>query len=82
MVRLVDELEKRELCVRVQKPGLRRREYNIQLTPRGSKSLRECDKLARESQREALSELPDEEQKELCRLLRKSLKELGSLLTL
>jgi len=73
MVRLIDELERRGLCVRVQKPGLRRREYNIQLTAKGSKSLRNCDKLAREAERELLSELTEAEHEELRQLLNKSL---------
>ena len=45
MVALIDELEERGLCLRVQKPGIRRREYNIELTAKGLKALRECDKL-------------------------------------
>src|SRR5215471_18467248 len=73
MVRLIDELEERGLCLRVQKPGLRRREYNIQLTAKGSKALRDCEKLVRESEGELLSGLTQEERKELCRLLEKSL---------
>jgi DNA-binding MarR family transcriptional regulator len=73
MVRLIDELEERGLCLRVQKPGLRRREYNIQLTAKGSKALRDCEKLVRESERELLSGLTEEERKELCELLEKSL---------
>lgn len=73
MVRLIDELEGRGLCLRVQKPGLRRREYNIELTAKGSKALRECEKLARQSEREVLSPLSEEEREKLCKLLEKSL---------
>lgn len=73
LVRLIDELEKRGLCVRVQRPGLRRREYNIELTARGGKALRACEKLALESERELLARLSEQERKELCKLLEKSL---------
>lgn len=73
MVRLIDELEERGLCVRVQKEGLRRREYNIQLTAKGSKALRDCDKLVREAERELLSALNDAEREQLRELLGKSL---------
>jgi DNA-binding MarR family transcriptional regulator len=73
MVRLIDELEKRGLAVRVQKAGLRRREYNIQLTAKGSKCLRDCDKLVGRAERELLSALTEAELEELCDLLGKSL---------
>jgi DNA-binding MarR family transcriptional regulator len=73
MVRLIDELEKRGLAARVQKAGLRRREYNIQLTPNGGKSLRDCEKLAGKAERELLSALTEAEREELCELLGKSL---------
>jgi DNA-binding MarR family transcriptional regulator len=73
MVSLIDDLEERGLCVRVQKPGIRRREYNIQLTPGGVKTLRDCEKLVREAERELLATLADDERKEFYRLLEKSL---------
>ena len=73
MVSLIDELEERGLCMRVQKPGIRRREYNIQLTPRGAKALRDCDKLVREAERELLAALTEDERQELFRLMEKSL---------
>jgi DNA-binding MarR family transcriptional regulator len=74
MVRLVDELEKRGLGVRVQKAGLRRREYNIQLTAKGNKSLRDCDKVVAQAEREVLAALTDAEREELGNLLSKSLR--------
>lgn len=73
MVHLIDELEERGLCLRVQKEGLRRREYNIQLTAKGAKALRDWDRLVREAEHELLSALNDAEREELCRLLSKSL---------
>jgi DNA-binding MarR family transcriptional regulator len=73
MVRLIDELEQRGLCLRVQKAGFRRREYNIQLTAKGANALRDCEKSVRESERELLSGLAEAEQQELCKLLEKSL---------
>ncbi|HET9282262.1 MAG TPA: hypothetical protein VFR24_09905 [Candidatus Angelobacter sp.] len=73
MVNLIDELEKRGYCVRVQRTDMRRREYNIELTPKGSKALRDCGKLVRLAERELLAELTDQERTELCRLLEKSL---------
>ena len=76
MVGLIDELEERGLCVRVQKPGIRRREYNIELTPRGARALRDCDKLVCEVERELLATLTEDERKELSRLLEKALPEI------
>jgi DNA-binding MarR family transcriptional regulator len=73
MVNLIDELEKRGYCVRVQRPDMRRREYNIEITPKGSKVLRDCGKLVRSAERELLAQLTDEERTELCRLMEKSL---------
>jgi DNA-binding MarR family transcriptional regulator len=72
MVGLIDELEKRGLAVRVQKPDIRRREYNIQLTPKGNKTLRDCEKLVREAEGQLLSGLTDQERAELYRLMEKS----------
>lgn len=77
MVRLIDELEEKGLCVRVQRPGLRRREYNIQLTSTGSKALRDCGKLVRQAEQELLSELTDDEKNQLCSLLGKTVKEVA-----
>lgn len=73
MVRLIDELEQRGLCVRVQKEGLRRREYNIQLTTKGARALRDCEKLVRQAEHELLSALTDAEREQLSNLLSKSL---------
>lgn len=73
MVNLIDELEERGFCVRVQRPDMRRREYNIELTPRGVKALRDCGKLVRSVERELLAGLTDEERTQLCRLMEKSL---------
>jgi DNA-binding MarR family transcriptional regulator len=73
MVSLIDELEKRGLGQRVQKPGIRRREYSIQLTAKGSKTLRDCEKLVREVEGQLLSGLTDQERRELYRLMEKSL---------
>lgn len=78
MVRLIDELEAQGLCQRVQKPNLRRREYNIQLTAKGSKALRECAKVVRQAERELLADLTEEEQERLCALLEKAVKEISN----
>lgn len=75
MVRLIDELEAQGLCQRVQKPNLRRREYNIQLTAKGSKALRECEKVVRQAERELLSALTENEREQLCLLLEKAVEE-------
>ena len=81
MVGVIDELEKRGLAVRVQKEGRRRREFNIRLTAKGAKVLRDCSKVAREAERELLAELTEEERQELCRLMEKSLpRELDSVM--
>lgn len=74
MVRLIDELEAHGLCQRVQKPDMRRREYNIQLTAKGSKALRECEKMARQAERELLADLTENEREQLCVLLEKAVR--------
>jgi DNA-binding MarR family transcriptional regulator len=74
MVNLIDDLETKFLCRRVQNPA-NRREYHIQLTERGREFLREADQLVVRAQKEFLQPLSMSERTQLCTLLGKLMKD-------
>jgi len=74
MVNLIDDLETKFLCRRVQNPT-NRREHHIQLTDRGREFLRQADQLIVRSQKEFLQPLSAIERKNVCELLAKLMKD-------
>lgn len=74
MVNLIDDLETKFLCRRVQNPA-NRREHHIQLTERGREFLRQADQLIVRAQKEFLQPLSPSEKTQLCMLLGKLMKD-------
>jgi DNA-binding MarR family transcriptional regulator len=68
MVKFIDHLERHALVARAPWPADRRR-YSISLTSAGAELIAEIDPIARQSQRELLHALSDDEQTQLIQLL-------------
>ena len=74
MVNLIDDLETKDLCRRVQNKA-NRREHHIHLTDKGREFLRQADQLVVRSQKEFLQPLTPDERKTIMALLAKLMKD-------
>jgi DNA-binding MarR family transcriptional regulator len=75
MVKLIDEMEKRQLCRRVQNTAVRRLEYNIELTEKGIALCQQASAVARKAENEMLDNLSTIDEEFLSKLLSKFLQE-------